>query len=430
MSRDTLLRYEEEEAQRVLAHAARARRRGYLDAYSDLYPDLVDLPERRGYSRFPVPLPLLLLMYDQTVVYIPPSDPDVLRARWSLSIEDVDLLIRAKLIQPLIAHPPDYDAPHFARLLEHRPPSVWARGAALLRALGMESTLAVSECPLPVRAMAELPAARERFHKLYPRDSPEALTKRIELDILTNYADLWIFGEGEVADGLVDYGSPAQIFGALLTFNEVRTYPLLFGLGGTANYNVPELQAETPLVAPFAHPPQGAPAAYIPRNLDILLRGLDLEVGKLGAHDLIDLHASGDVQRLRKAVAYFENEANAIARRNEPEQKQFVDAAEKLEDELRGVVTELVSPAERKKLGATDTGATYTVRVGLPAIGAALGLGIGGPAGVLVGLSTGAVIQTLLPDRLKERFADVVIARRFSPGVANLWRVAQHQRKG
>jgi hypothetical protein len=274
--------------------------------------------------------------------------------------------------------------------------------------------------------MSKLPAARDRFARLFPTATPAELTSRIELDILTNYADLWICGEGVVADGLAALKDPATIYAALLTLNEVRTYPLLFGLGGTANYSVANFKEEAPLMEPFGRKlkPRGAP---LPESLDMLLRGIRIDVRQLRAADLIALHASGDAERLRTAVRLFEDEAALLSASKGIPSDDFIESAVVLEDRLQDVAREILNPTTQRSMDKTDRAVGYTLKAGVPAVGAVLGTIAGGPEGAIVGLGIGKTVETLLPELARSRLSELAIGKRFSPGLANLWRVMTHR---
>jgi hypothetical protein len=427
MNQAFLKRYEQAEGDFVVSKSQTAISRGYLQTWRDLYPEIT-APPHRAYSRFPVPLPLLLLMYDQTAVYVPPADASTLQARWGLSMHDFRQLAEAGLVQPLIAHPSDYAAPHFDQMFELRPPSVWARGLAMLFAMNLGDTLSVEACPLPVKAMVQLPAARSRFHKLHPTDSTSELTLRIERDILTNYADLWICGEGTVADELAQLEDPARIFGALLTLNEVRTYPLLFGLNGTANYAAAEIDEEAALVRPYARSQLQGSMFRIPAGLPILLGGLGIDIAALNANLIIDFHASGDAQRLRAAVDYFERTARSTDVSDDVLDDDIVQAADALQHRLRDAARELALPAMRGTMDRTERTVRYVIQAGLPAIGAAIGFLAGDIPGAAMGLGAASYLEgKVLPNTARESAADAVLAKRFSPGLANLWRIKKHR---
>jgi hypothetical protein len=418
-----LLRYEEEDAERALSVAGGVLKRGRLERPQDLYPEL-KLPHLVGYSRAPVPLPLLVLLYDVVVVYVPPSSQSRLEAKWGLPFEDFVDLARAGLVQPLIGHPPDYSAQYFKPLLEERPPSLWARGYGMLCALGLEATLSPDECPLPVSEIAQLKPARLKYSRQFPALSQDELTARIEREVLTNYADLWIFGEGELADALALHREPMTTFGALLTVNEVRTYPTLFGMGGTANYDLDTLRAEAVMLETFgAEPPRDV--RVVPQNLDILLRGVGVDVGQVTANDLIELHASGGAERLRRAMSDFEHEAQDATEAAGSDLDLYLGAAETLQDRLKQVGDELLKPETKKRLGDVDRRTRYTVRAGLPALGAGLGAMLGSLPGAVAGGAIGNLAERILPDAAVDHLAERVNSKLFSPGVANLWRMSR-----
>jgi hypothetical protein len=416
--------YVDEQASIVLADCAHILNRGYLTDPADLYPDIA-IPSNVAYTRYTIPLPFLVLLYEKTSVFVPPLSEADLRKRWGTSLATVTALAQAGLIVPILARPTDYQASHFEPLLELRPPSLWARGVAMLDRLNMGSALVERDCPLPIESMAHVKRLRAKYSRYESGLRGEELTSRIKAELLLNYADLCIFGEYRLADSLASFRDPQQIVDRLHLANEVRTYPILFGLGGTANYDRRMLQAES-LVAQTL--PDSLPTSrsdILPSNLDLLFKGIDINIHTLTADDIISFHSSGQGSRLRSAMAYFERQAAArtITQTYSSEVEQLIASTSALEQVIRETAQELSSPAFIRKANSTQRALGLVLRVGSPALGGWLSHLAGYP--VLEGVGGGAIVQQLVIEPLRDKVIDAGMIARFRPGLANLWRISK-----
>jgi hypothetical protein len=426
-----LARYHDEEAALVLARSQEAISRGFISAPTDMYPDLVEVSQT-SYVRRPLPLSFLLLLYERTVVFVPPLGKKALETRWGLSVERFIEFAQAGIIQPIIGHATDYGDPHFDALLDGKPPSLWARGLAIVEALGMMDTLTERGCPLPVAEMAMLPNLRRKYERRYRRIDSDTLTERIKQEILTNYADLAIFGEREFADGLADVGTSTEIMDRLLLANEVRTYPVLFGLGGTANYDTELLREEADTATTLNFPEMHRSAFVIPSSLTLLARGLGIDLGRISAHEVREFHISGDGQRLRRAMEYFEREAHSLTQVpvSTTDPTRLLEVAAELQRQVDTAAKELSAPQFTRTARRIDKTVHASLTIGMPAIGGALSHIAG--ASVFEGAIGGSVAQQFLKDRTAkalQRTADLSLAARFNPGLANLWRIVARRGK-
>ena len=223
----------------------RIREKGKVSAVSDIYPD-IGIPETLTFRSGRIPLSHLLLLYEKVVLFIPPSQPEILKEKWSVPFKTVMELCEQDRIIPLIGHATDYSAPHFEPLFKLKNlPSVWARGLTLLIELGYGDKLIERNCSLPIAKMANVKFVIEKYKHHFPTLTKKELNETIKRELLTFYADLWLFGEGKLADclGLGNENDPEKIAERLFLTNELYTYPILFGLGGTANYNLQTFQS-------------------------------------------------------------------------------------------------------------------------------------------------------------------------------------------
>jgi hypothetical protein len=405
--------------------AREVERRGSIEEAADIYPD-INQAKHMSYARTPLPLMFSVLLYERTVIFVPPMSKEDLEQRWGLPLDQLLELARAGLVQPIIGHTLDYAADHFDGLVEIRPPSLWARGLTVLDHLGMGSALDERECPLPIGEMANLNTLRFKYRKYFPGLDGADLSDRIKRELLTNYADLCIFGEQRLADSLQYSGSAQQVADRLILANEVRTYPILFGMGGTANYDTRSLRRDAKAHDTLSPLPRRR-RNIIPGNLDLLFSGMGIVISAMGARDLIDFHASGNGQLLRRAMAHFERQAHKVSAgsRSEADHDRFVELAATLESIIRSVSRELASPSFVKKARRIEQASRAILKVGSPAVGAWLGHMLG--SSVLEGIGGGAVVQQLVIEPLREKIVDAAMVARFRPGLANLWRIAQRE---
>ncbi len=423
--REKLAEYHDNEGALVLSRSGDAIRRGFLQEPRDLYPDLAPR-SHVSYVRTPLPLSFLVLLYERTVIFIPPMSQKNLEARWGMSMERIVDFAREGIIQPIIGHAVDYSAPHFDALMETKPPSLWARGVALLEAMGMSDSLRETECPLPVAEMAALPSLRAKYRRYHPGLRGDDLVDRIKRELLTNYADLCIFGERDLADRLAQSGTAQEIADRLVLANEIRTYPVLFGMGGTANYDAGTLRGDAASHATLPTLSTGQSAFVIPASLKLLANGLGIDVATISARDVVNFHSSGDGKRLRTAMRHFESQANSAVRSDSTneDRDQLIEVAWELERIVDAAARELSSPGFVRSAKRTERAVQAVLRVGLPAVGGLIGhlSGITAWSGM-----TGAAIVQLLVKQPIDSVANAALFARFNPGLANLWRIAVHR---
>lgn len=417
-----LAAYDDDEGTLVLSQCAVAISRGHIELPSDLYPDL-PVVKCTAYTRTPLPLSFLVFLYDRTIIFVPPASREDLEQRWGMSFEAVVTLARAGILQPIIRQAVDYGAPHFEPLLETRPPALFSRGVSLLDRLGLGNTLVENECPLPVSDIARLPALRRKYQTYYPQLTSEELTERIKREVLVNYADLWIFGEGELADSLQHFKDAHEIAQRLFLANEVRTYPTLFGMGGTANYDREFLSSESSIFAGLDFARNKKEARIIPDSLPLLLTGLNINVREVGAETVIQFHQSGYGEKLRNAMSYFESKAHKVnkVKGESLTRQELLDVASDLQRIITAAAKELSSPQFARQARRLENATRLTLRVGSPALGGWLGHVVG--ASILEGIGGASILEQLIVEPKKDKIVDAVLSARFNPGLANLWRI-------
>lgn len=376
-----------------------------------------------------VPLHLLVLLTDKLVTYIPPSTPEMLEARWGLSLDVVLDLCERGRIQPLIGHPTDYRGARFDRLFRLKAPSVWARGLGLLRALGMEHALEEAGRKLPLQKMARAPWLRPRWRAHFPHLSEAELTQRISHELAVNYADLCVFGFQEIAESTAYHKTPAEIARALLLAAEVKTYPILFGLGGTPHYDYAIRDRHSDLADALLQQ-RALPGPKIPPNLDILLSGIGINAARMDAEQIVEFHASDSGKHLRSALQAFEAEARRVTAASQRESSErVVAAAAQLQSTLQEATRRLADPSLRKGARAMRGRFNWYFRVGGFAAGALVASVSGAPwlTFLAAGAAGIAVTEKLLPASIRDRLYTASLARAFSPGIAHLWRIVDRR---
>jgi len=431
MKDERLREYEEREIAFITSHTGDVAQRGHIQSATELYPDL-SFPANIAFARGSVPLPLVLLLHDKLVLYIPPTSSDFLQQRWRMPVNSVLELCQQGLIQPIIGHPTNYRFEHFKPFLDLNPPSVWARGLGLLRVLGLEEKLAEARRELPLYKMASLAWVRKRWKRHFPGTAEEQLTKLIALEFSTQYADLWLFGLGKIASHLKDLGAPSRIARALLMTNEFKTYPTLLGLDGTGHYDLETVRTDRALLGPGIEE-RGAQTLLVPPDLEILLKGVGVSLQELTPEDIVEFHASGDGDHLRKAITRFDRNAReSMKDSRESGAEKILDSAEDLQTQIRDAVRMLSDPSFRRKAKATETRISWLFRVAALSLGAFVGQQIDtSPLAMMEGAGFGALLyEAIVPKKFKEGYSSLALAERFGFPIAHLWRLASKHRGG
>lgn len=343
-----LERYEETERRYVRINGAAAVSDGYVVNAPVIYADRL-LPSRLAFHRSNAPLAALLLLYEQTVVYLPPAPKEVLEARLGIAWDDFIGLVDARCIQPIIGHPTHYTRrPYFDEVFAFRPPSVWARGDELARRFANADEY-WEEAPhvLPLDNLCRADWVRARFRKQFPHLSRESFLDRVKTEIVTNYVDLCIYGYGPLAKYLANLPDPAWAAKRLLEASELITYPTLMGLGGTANYGLrSDSAARSAELGEFVLPGlrELGPEAHI------LVDGLGLNVPELTVDSVVQFHRDGMSSRLWQALEELETR---VAYAQLAEVDEVIDVALVAEAAVRDMIREVRGPGYESLRSAT-----------------------------------------------------------------------------
>ena len=236
MKTKDLLMYHEQQMDQIKQNRSFLTQQGYVRSYRDVYPDIYErIHQKKGvaYIRGRVSIKLMAILYDTVIVYIPPLSKKQLETRFYLkSWNELITLCQHGIVIPIIGKAPNYTASHFDDLFDKlpgKPASLWARGLGLLDVFGMSNSLEIAKEVMPVSEIANNEIVYKKWAKKYIRRNEDFIRERIKDDVAVQYADLCIFGCRNEAESLKDL-PPYELYKNLKLLNEVRTYPILFGL--------------------------------------------------------------------------------------------------------------------------------------------------------------------------------------------------------
>lgn len=308
ISNDTLFRYHDSQCSVILDSKDRLRGQGYITDYRDVYPDVYErIRSQKGvaYVRGTVPLKAMALLYDVVIAYIPPIAQNQIENRFKVTWQELIQLCQCGIVIPLIGKAECYKDEIFRDLLElpNPPYSVWARGLSLLEVFNMSNSLEIAREKLPVDAIASEPEIFAQWKKKTRLDDEDEIKARIRDHIAVLYADLCVFGCANEVNALSKL-TPSEICRTLETLNEIRTYPILFGMDSRANYNPSKLAdvAKMPLTQRNFQP-----ISVPQKELDILFNGIGIDTSCISV-DLIRAYRKDSLgEKLRKGLSEFDS---------------------------------------------------------------------------------------------------------------------------
>lgn len=302
-----LIQYEEAERQFVRDHGSGAAPNGYVSSIEPIYSDK-QLPNRVGFHRAGSPLSALLLLYEATVVYVPPAPMSALERRLGMTWNDFIEIANRGHIRPIVGHPIHYARRgHFDQLFEIRPPSVWARGDELAHQFADASEhWDRARALVPAQRMASTPSMRAKYKRHFPGLRQAQLEARIAEEIWTNYVDLCIYGYQPLADLMGTLSDLEHGAMRIMQLSELLTYPSLVGMGGIPNYGVADagtveaVREELLLRGPVRMRQFGP-------ELEILTSGIQLSVpDQISPEMLGDFHDDNMARHMWRALAALE----------------------------------------------------------------------------------------------------------------------------
>jgi hypothetical protein len=429
MKYEELLDYEERERRYIRNTGYRAVKGGIIRDVEQMYGDL-RLPKIRGVQRNSAPLGLLCFLYPTTLVYVPPMSRDALKNRFGLDIDSFVELARKGIVQPLIGHPTYYaDAPHLDPILKLNPPSVWARGTTLLDVLGRDKFFEEARQRLPLKKIAHIGWARQKWARHYPTSTDDILTKQIEVEVSTLYADLCAFGYTDIAHEIAMEHDPDIAIKKLLIATEILVYPLLMGIRGTPNYGVkdPSLIVglrDSALIERVKHRAQGIPEAhFLSQNVKLLLEGLRIEFPKtIDAEAVLSFHKEDLSKKLWMALNQLESEATS----DHMDQEALLGKAETVE---RLIISEVSKAALSYALARDSTLKIVSPVFRVSAFAAGFFMAFKVTGNVELSFSFGALTLIGGLRKAEEWIVEKILTKRFSPIAAHLWWIEEWKRK-
>lgn len=427
MNKNDLLLFHEKQMDRIRINQAVLNEQGYVKGYRDVYPDIYDrIHKKKGiaYARGNVSIKLMTILYDTVIVYIPPLPKKQLELRFCLNgWDELITLCQQEIIIPIIGKAELYTAPHFDDLftkLPSGPYSLWARGLGLLDIFGMSNALERAKEVMPIDAIANDKVVHKMWEKKYRNNNEDFIKKRIKDDVAVQYADLCIFGcKNEIESYLML--PPSEVYQKLNLLNEIRTYPVLFGLESQANFDYSKLaRISTMPIRPQFNIPQALPE----NELGILYRGIGIDIDNVSVNEIIAYHNDGMGRKLRSALSYFNDYCNAkIGRSEQMDLSQVYGRAEAFQKQLKEAIADLNSNNYYLKLDRLEKTITKFLRIGTVAIGTIIATHPNSSEALSVAsiIACGASIIEVIPETLSSELVRLVAQGTHSKFIANMW---------
>lgn len=427
MRADDLLIFHQEQMDMIKQNRENLTKQGYVKGYRDVYPDVYErIHSNKGvaYIRGNVSIKLMAILYDTVIVYIPPLSKKQLEARFYLkNWNELIILCQHGIVIPIIGKAENYTASHFDDLFHKtptKPYSLWARGLGLLDVFGMGNTLEIAREVMPVDAIADDEVIYKKWAKKYNNRDEAFVKTKIKDDVAIQYADLCIFGCKNEAESLLSL-PPRSLYNNLKLLNEVRTYPILFGLESQANFDHNKLATiSTMPIKPQYYIPQSLPED----ELEILYRGIGIDVDDVSITDIVEYHNDGLGKRLRSALSYFSDYCDTkISKTEQMDLTQVYSRAEAFQRELKDAINDLNSNNYYLKLDQSQRAITKVLQIGTVAAGAII---VTSPDASQV-LSVASVVASgfsiigAVPESIADILVDLGARSIHSKFIANMW---------
>lgn len=426
MKKKDLLLYHEEQMDLIKHNKALLFEQRYVNSYRDVYPDIYKrIHSKKGiaYIRGNVSIKLMAILYDVVIAYVPPLSKKHLEIRFNLNNwDEFIILCQHGIVIPIIGKAENYTAEHFDDLfnkLPEGPYSLWARGLALLDVFGMSNSLEIAKEVLPVNAIANDKSIFKKWAKEYSHCSEDFVKTKIKEDVAVQYADLCIFGCQNEADSLKNL-KPTEIYSNLRLFNEIKTYPILFGLESQANFDRGKLAAiGTIHIEPHFYIPQTLPE----EELEILYRGIGIDVDNIPAANIIAYHNDGLGAKLRSALTYFNDYCdNKICNTEQMDLTQVYARAESFQKELKSAINDLNCNNYYLSLDKSKKVLTKVLQIGTVAAGATIVINDTSQVLSVASLAaTSTSIINAVPESVADFIVKILAQKRYSKFVANMW---------
>lgn len=292
----------------------------------------------------------------------------------------------------------------------------------MLDAFGMSDRLRVAREALPITKMiddAQIIRNLQKRLKKSDSNNTDVIRAKIEHEVSLMYADLCIFGCESDAYSLSNL-EPFEIYKHLRLMNEIKTYPILFGLESQPNYNFDKLST----VKGIQSSEQFNPLPVPKNELEILFSGIGINIDNVSVEEIIKYHTDGLGKQLRGALVSFNKHCNKILKHKEKvDEITIYERAELFQKLLKNAIGDL-TPNKFSKIDRTYNNITRMFRIGSVAVGAALPFAIDptNPLFYTISLGgSGVTIALSVPDKLAEFITKLEVRGFQSKFVANMW---------
>lgn len=427
MKKNDLLLFHEEQMDVIKQNRVALNRQGYVKGYRDVYPDIYDqISSKKGvaYIRGNVSIKLMAILYDTVIVYIPPLSQSQLEARFFLKDwEELIALCQHGIVIPIIGKTEQYTAHHFDALfnkLSSGPYSLWARGLGLLDVFNMSNTLDIAKEVMPIDEIANDVVILKKWQKKYRNRPEEFVRRRIKDDVAVQYADLCIFGcKNEIESYLSLH--PRDLYQNLSLLNEIRTYPILFGLESQANFDYNKLTGlSTMPIKPQFYIPQSLPE----NELEVLCRGIGVDIDDVSINDIIAYHNDGLGKKLRSALSYFNDYCDTKIRETEQmDLAQICTRAEAFQKQLKEAIDDLNCKNYYVKLDNSEKAITKILQIGTVVTGAVIATDPNSSQAISVAsiVAAGSSIIGAVPESIASFLIKLAAKGVYSKFIANMW---------
>jgi len=358
--KDFFIEYHHKQAQIVKSIADKLNTQNIIKHYSDIYPDLYNKfgqNNNLAYVRGSVPLKLVSLFYDPVIVFIPPISKEMIEARFQLKYNELIKLCQQNIVIPIIGNVLYYTSDHFKEILNlpSQPPSLWARGLSILDIFGMNDCLEKAKSKLPMNKIAN----DKKILRSYKNYKGVNIKEKIRKDVALFYADLCIFGHESDIEIIREFDEPSEIYDSLEMMNEIKTYPILFGLGGQPNYNIDKMK--TLILNNKNFEP-----ITIPKEIEILLDGIGINGNCISVDQIIEYRFTELGKYLRNILISF----NECCIKNESwDIYSYYQKAELFQKTLKKALDELSIKKQLSSLDNTQKIITNIFKIGGISIG-------------------------------------------------------------
>lgn len=366
---------------------------------------------------------LMALLYDKLVLFIPPLPKDQIEKRFFLTWEELVTLCQHSIVIPIIGDAQNYTEPYFEELftnLPAKPASLWARGLSLLDVLDMDDALNEARQILPMEALSQDEGLLAKAAQDYKTRDLPFLREIIRDDVAVMYADLCIFGCRQEAISLLSQ-SPREIYQTLKLLNEIKTYPVLFGLESQGNFDSCKIE-EISTISVQMH--RSAPDYFPQNDLEILYRGIGVDVDAISVHDIIRFHNDHLGEKVREALRFFNDYCDQnIVSQSVLDSSQVLTRAELFQKRLNEAVVDLNTHGYYHKLDKAEACVEKLFKIGAVTFGLVFAFdpSLSRIVSVASLAASGGIVISAMPETVANLVVRSVSDEIYSPFVSNMW---------